>query len=280
MDRRRADTDAARRADSDAARRAVVVDLAALASVAALLVTLQFLAPASLRVRLAVDYAALEPVTLLTAAYVHESRVHLFGNLLGYVMGAVYVYGLCASLRRRAWFRRTFVSLLVVLPVVANAVSFVVIVVRYPGATPVSRGFSAVVGGFGGFLLVVLYATVRSRADAETAAGVLLAVCASVVVALDVRAGADPVVVALGATAALAGLVGAGAFDVDAPVSALRTNRILVAEVLLVGVVLTLLFGSLFPAHPAATERPLAGVSAAAHAAGVVGGAALALLAR
>jgi hypothetical protein len=254
-------------------------DAAVLGGVAALLLAVHFLAPSGLRARLAFDYVTFDPLTLLTSAYVHGSDAHLFGNLFGYGIGAVYAYGLCVRSGRRAWFRRTLVLLLFVLPVLVNLVSFVALTLRFPDARPVSRGFSGVVGGFGGFLLVALFATVRDRDGRRAAVGVLLAVLLVGVGTLGVgRAALDPVTLALVAAGVGLSLYGAGvpAADLRARLSRRRRDT---AEVVLVAFVVLLLLWSLFPSAPAPGAGPLADENVFAHAAGVVFGAGLAAFA-
>jgi membrane associated rhomboid family serine protease len=238
--------------------------------VATLLLALHFLAPPEVRARLAFDYVAFDPLTLLTSAYVHATDAHLFGNLFGYGIGAVYAYGLCVRSGRRAWFRRTVVLLFFVLPVAVNLVSYVALTVQFPNARPVSRGFSGVVGGFGGFLLVALYATIRERDGVRTAVGVLVAMLLVGVATVELGRGAfDPVTLALVVAGVALALFGAGTSDV---LETVRTRRRDVAEVGLVGVVVVLLLWALFPAESGA-GGPLASESVFAHAAGLVFGA-------
>ncbi|WP_128477348.1 hypothetical protein [Halorussus pelagicus] len=149
-------------------RSAVAVDLAAIAVAALVLVGVEFLLPAAVHAQLAFDHAALDPASLLTAAYVHANLGHLLSNLGGYVSLAVVTYLVCLHADRRAWFRRTLPVFLLVLPVTVNLTSYVVLETRFSGASPVSRGFSGVVAGFGGFLLVAVAVHLRRSYSRET----------------------------------------------------------------------------------------------------------------
>lgn len=253
------------------------VDAAVIGGVALLLLALHFLVPPSVRTRLAFDYVAFEPLTLVTSAYVHATDAHLFGNLLGYGIGAVYAYGLCVRRGRRAWFRRTTVCLLLALPVCVNLVSYVALTLQFPDARPVSRGFSGVVGGFCGFLLVALFATVRDHDGVRTATGSLLVVCFVAVGTLALaRAPSDVAALAFVLVGVPAAAVGGGLVPLRNPLAGVWRRRHLVAEVLFVSLAVALLARSLFPVAPAG--GPLAGENVFAHAAGVAFGAGFAVL--
>jgi hypothetical protein len=127
-----------------------------LASVAALLVAVHEFLPEATQARLAFDHGAPAPLTLLTAAYVHVDDAHLLGNLVGYSVVAFVTYLVCRQLGRERWFWYTTALLLVVLPVLVNLANYVALAAWFPWMTPVNRGFSGVVAGFGGFLLVTL----------------------------------------------------------------------------------------------------------------------------
>jgi hypothetical protein len=264
--------------DATAEEGSPVGDAAVLGGVAALLVAVHFLAPEPVRARLAFDYVAFDPLTLVTSAYVHSTDAHLFGNLLGYGIGAVYAYGLCVRRGERAWFRRTSVLLLVALPVLVNLASYVALSVQFPDARPVSRGFSGVVGGFCGFLLVALFSALREEAGVRTATGALLAVCTVAVGVLGVaRTPTDPVTPLFVLAGVVLSAVGSG-FVVGDPLARLWRRRRDVAEVLLVTLAVALLARSLFPVEPVA-GGPLAEENVFAHASGVLFGAAFAAVA-
>lgn len=149
-------------------RSSVLADLAGVVMVGVLLVAVQFGFPTSVHDRLAFDHGAFTPVTLLTAAYVHAGPGHLLSNLGGYVSLSVVTYLVCLQADRRSWFRRTVPAFLVVLPLAVNLTSYAVLAARFPGASPVSRGFSGVVAGFGGFLLVAVAVHLRTTYSRET----------------------------------------------------------------------------------------------------------------
>ncbi|WP_162224345.1 hypothetical protein [Halorussus amylolyticus] len=153
----------------DYPRSAVAADLAGVAAVAVVLVVIHVLLPDAVHDRLAFDHSAFAPATLLTAAYVHAGYDHLLNNVGGYLSLAVVTYLVCLTADRRAWFRRTLPVFLVVLPVAVNLTSYVILESRYPGSTPISRGFSGVVAGFGGFLLAALAVQLRANYSRATA---------------------------------------------------------------------------------------------------------------
>lgn len=143
-------------------RASVAADLLALGAVAALLAAVQFVLLPGTQARLAFRNDLADPLGALTAAYVHLDRPHLLGNLLGYALAAGATYGLCLRLGERRWFRLSTVTLLVAAPVLVNLTSAAVLGVVLGGRfVPTNRGFSGVVAGFGGFLFVALFVTLR-----------------------------------------------------------------------------------------------------------------------
>lgn len=139
-----------------------VRDLAVLSFPVVLLAAAHFGLPRAIQAVLALDHTALAVHTVLTSAYVHTTDSHLYGNVASYALVAGVVYCLCLSLDRRRWFDSTFVAFLVVLPVLVNATTYVAF--RSISVAPTnSRGFSGVVAGFAGFLLVAIAWYVRRR---------------------------------------------------------------------------------------------------------------------
>jgi hypothetical protein len=168
-------------------RSAVAADVATIAAVGVALVAVHVLVPGAEQDHLAFDHGAFEPQTLLapggvaalvtggsqfdnlvTAAYVHADRGHLLSNLGGYVSLSLVTYLVCLQADRRRWFRRTLPLFLVVLPVAVNLTSYAVLEARFPTASPISRGFSGVVAGFGGFLLAAVAVHLRTNYARET----------------------------------------------------------------------------------------------------------------
>lgn len=149
-------------------REEVACDAAAVFGVAATLLVVHYLLPESVAELLAFRHARPVPHTLLTAAYVHASDAHLFGNLTGYFTGCLMAYVLCLQAGRRRWFRRTFAALVVVLPVLVNAANYAAFALVFPGIEPVSRGFSGVTAGFGGFVFVAFLGYLATRYDRST----------------------------------------------------------------------------------------------------------------
>lgn len=147
---------------------AVARDAAAVLGVAALLVCVHYGLPESVAAGLVFYHGRPAPHALLTAAYVHASDAHLFGNLAGYLTGSVMAYVLCLQTGHRAWFRRTFPALVVVLPVLVNLVNYAAFAAAMPRFVPVSRGFSGVTAGFAGFVFVAFLGYLAIRYDRVT----------------------------------------------------------------------------------------------------------------
>ncbi|WP_311174137.1 hypothetical protein [Halobellus ordinarius] len=134
-----------------------------------LLTVLHFGLPESTHQALVFDHSSFPSYTVFTGAFVHASNMHLYGNLAGYAMTIVYAYALTSNSDGLRWFRRTLLISVFALPVLTNLTSYAVISWQYPSAAPVSRGFSGVVGGFGGVLLVALYRTLRVKYNSAVA---------------------------------------------------------------------------------------------------------------
>ncbi|PAU84563.1 hypothetical protein CK500_03355 [Halorubrum salipaludis] len=144
-------------------------DLALILSVPILLTSILFFTPTSLQQQLALRPTDPQWYTVFTAAYVHAGVDHLQSNVVGYLLAVSYAYWLCLHTRRRRWFRRTTVGLLIVTPIVVNGVDLLLFGTYLPEIEGLSRGFSGVVGGFGGFLLVAFVVAVRDTYNSELA---------------------------------------------------------------------------------------------------------------
>ncbi|MFB6171602.1 MAG: hypothetical protein ABEJ23_03645 [Haloarculaceae archaeon] len=155
-----------------------LVDAGAILAVGAILVAIHAITTPAERRALALSHRTLQPVALLTAAYVHAGWEHLWVNVLSYVAGAGFAAYLCRLSGERRWFWRTHLAFLLVLPVLVNLTDFAVFAVLYPSVERASLGFSGVVAGFGGYVFViflVLLGRVYSR-DAVLFAGEFLLV--------------------------------------------------------------------------------------------------------
>jgi hypothetical protein len=144
-------------------RRGLTLDLAFVVAVPTLLVGVHLATPGPVRYDLAFAHDEFVPHTLFTAAYVHADRAHLAGNVVGYLLPTLYAYLLCVRVGRRRWFLATTLSCLVALPVLVNLVDYLVLTSLFPRVDVVTRGFSGVAAGFGGFLLVALVVSLRDR---------------------------------------------------------------------------------------------------------------------
>jgi len=145
----------------------LIREIGALVAVPVFLAAIHFFIPGAIQGQLAFSHERFSVYTLVTAAYVHAGQAHLLGNVAGYLLAAVYAYMLCVAVDERRWFWRTFVLFLVALPILVSLTSYVVFSTWFPEASPISRGFSGVVAGFAGFLLVALAVYVRKRYSTE-----------------------------------------------------------------------------------------------------------------
>ncbi|SDZ87789.1 hypothetical protein SAMN04488065_0954 [Haloplanus vescus] len=265
-----------------AVRRSITLDATALLSIPLLLIAIHFLTPTTLQNLLVFDHTRFNIYTLLTAAYVHASNLHLYSNLLGYGLTATYTYALCLDVDELPWFRRTLPLHLIALPILVNLTSYAIFQFQYPEADPVSRGFSGVVGGLGGFLLVALYVFVKERHDGELAYAIGLVVFLLLMQLIDLR-------YAGGFRSSVTGLVVLGGLlvfvpyvrnGVEIPDGAARREAVITAGAVgLVGVVLGVLILGLFPDSEALVEGGTF-TNVFAHAAGFVWGIIIGLLSR
>ncbi|WP_410766683.1 hypothetical protein [Haloferax sp. DFSO60] len=128
-----------------------------------LLLALHFLTPQSIQSLFVFTFDLSEPWRLLTAAYFHNSDSHLYNNLGGYAVGALLTWMLCLRMGERRWFHATFVALLLAVPVLTQLSTFAVFTYQFgPDFQTISRGFSGVVSGFGGFAFVSLLALIST----------------------------------------------------------------------------------------------------------------------
>lgn len=229
----------------------IAADGGGLTAVAVLLVVIHFVAPVAVRQALVFDYSQFRGYTLFTAAFVHASNAHLYGNLVGYGLTTVYAYMLCLNTDGLHWFRRAVISVLVLIPVLANLTSFVLLSWQYPGTDPVSRGFSGVVAGFGGLLLVALYRAFKEEFNADVAWAVCLSVFLLLMQVIDFRYRGRLSIQVTGLV--LLGMIlvaGQYVYNHDVALSDRATRRRIIiggSLAVLVGVVLAVLVLGLFP---------------------------------
>lgn len=238
-------------------RRTPTLDAALLLSIPLLLASIHFLTPTALQQALAFDHARFDGYTLLTAAYVHNSDAHLYSNLVGYALTALYTYVLCLYVDERGWFRRTLMVHLLALPILVNLTSYAIFTTQYPDAAPTSRGFSGVVAGLGGFLLVALYVFVKERHDGGVAYAVGLTVFLLLMQLVDLQyaGGLRPSVtglVVLGAGIVFGQYARGGVAVPDG--EGRRDAAVSAGAVGLVGVVLAVLILALFPGAESLVE--------------------------
>jgi len=253
-----------------------------LLSVPLFLAAIHFLAPTTLQNTLVFDHTRFNVYTLLTAAYVHASNTHLYSNLVGYALTAVYTYALCLFVDERRWFRRTLPIHLIALPILVNLTSYAIFAIQYPDADPVSRGFSGVVGGLGGFLLVALYVFVKKRHDGQLAYAIGLTIFLLLMQLIDLRY-AGGFRLSVTGLILLGGVLVFGQYawrGVEVPEGEARRDAVISAGAVgLVGVVLGVLILGLFPEAEALVEGGTF-TNVFAHAAGFVWGIVLGALIR
>lgn len=149
-------------------RRATLSDFVLIIAIAGVLTGLHFLIPVNIQEQLAFNHEQFAPWSLLTAAYFHASDTHLYGNLIGYFIGASVAYSLCDTQGQRRWFWTTTVTFLFVLPILVNLTSYAAF--QSMGIETNSRGFSGVVAAYGGFILVALSRFIADQYNVMTGA--------------------------------------------------------------------------------------------------------------
>jgi len=164
-----------------------LINLSVVFIIPALLALIHFTIPASLQQQLVFDHADISPITFLTASYLHASNAHLYGNIVGYLLGALYAFALALFVSRLDWFRRAFAANLLLVPIFVHATDYVIWSTQYPEAEIVSRGFSGVAAAFTGTLLVALYVYVDERHGSSAAYAVALSLFLLLMQLIDVR---------------------------------------------------------------------------------------------
>ncbi|ELZ27829.1 hypothetical protein [Halorubrum distributum] len=180
-------------------RYGVGLDFILILSIPILLTSIHFLTPTAFQQQLALTPSDPQWYTIFTAAYVHASTSHLSGNLFGYFLAVSYTYWLCLHTSRRQWFRRTTIALLLVTPIVVNIGNVLAFGSVLPEVEGYSRGFSGVVGGFGGFLLVAFVVAVKDTYGSQLAevVGMSLVLLLLLLVSVVYSGGIQPLVAGL-----------------------------------------------------------------------------------
>ncbi len=163
---------------------------------------------------------------------------------------------------------------LLLLPILVNLVSYAVFQLHFPDADPVSRGFSGVVSGFVGFLLVALYVFVRRRHSREVGYAIGLSTLFLVLQLIDLRyAGRvrSPVrgLIALGGTLVVVPYLRDG---IEIPTGPARETALkTIGAIVVIGFILVYLMLHLFP-DPGAIVADGTITNVFGHAAGFVWG--------
>lgn len=145
------------------------VDLAVLFAIPLVLVAVHVYVP-SARETLVFDHGNPTLLTAWTAGYVHLDATHLRSNVFGYFIAVFPTYVLFLAWNRRRRFWVGMVTLLLAGPVVVSYGNWLVFRLLLDGrAVAASRGFSGVVAGISGVLLVSLVAFVGDEYDRRRA---------------------------------------------------------------------------------------------------------------
>lgn len=267
-------------ADIDSTTREVVADLVLMLSTTALLASIHFLTSTTLQQQLALTPSDPQWYTVFTAAYVHASASHLSGNLFGYFLAVSYTYWLCLHTNRRQWFRRTFVTLLLVTPIVVNIGNLLAFGTILPENAGYSRGFSGIVGGFGGFLLVAFVVAVRDTYGSELAevVGVSLVLLLLLLLSVVYSGGIQPLVAGLVAFGIGLQVIGA-LYERDWELPTVDIGpRTFVFQIASGGLVVTVLAILVLLLFPAALVEGGTFTNIVAHGAGLVAGCSLSLI--
>lgn len=141
--------------------RSLLIDLFGLVAVMTILAVLYYFLPRALQNILALNHQNPQVWDFFTSSFMHQhlpGDIHLINNLMGFATTAgfsLFIYS-SLGLRRRFW----KAALLMIVPgaVVINIISYVVYSSLPQFSLQYSRGFSGVVGAFGGFLIASLLA--------------------------------------------------------------------------------------------------------------------------
>jgi len=165
--------------------RASVFGLGLLLSVPLLLVAIHVAVPGAVRSQLAFSHDQFRGYTLLTWVSVHPSNIHLGGSLVAYLLTGGLTYHLAVHARAQRWFRYTFVVILLLVPVLTALTRFGLVSMLASAASPTEQGFVDVAAGYGGTLLVALWAYVGERFNRSIRWDVLISFLLFVVLGVD-----------------------------------------------------------------------------------------------
>jgi len=158
--------------------------------------------PESWKEILEFDHATMNWWGFYTSAFVQQSYNQLVNNVVAYLIAAGYTLWLCREVNLRVWYRRSFLLLLVLLPPLTVATSYVFTGILIPGALPAERGFSGVASGFVGFLHIAFIGFIGEKYDYEIGSnlGVSVLILLLLVVGFVQSGFSQPLIYVLGAT--------------------------------------------------------------------------------
>lgn len=148
--------------------RDLVIDLAGLIGVAAFLAALYYLIPIDIQRSLAFNHRDPSIQSVWTHVLVHQHRPgdgHLIGNLKGYFQVVIPAWLLCLTRGQRRRFWLLFGSLLVLGPPVFAGFSYLILDIVLGVSPRFDRGFSAVVGGLAGVLLILAFEVIDEEME-------------------------------------------------------------------------------------------------------------------
>ena len=251
-------------------------DLLIVGGVAALLAVIHQLVPIAGGPRLALDHRDPTVWSFLTAAFVHVDTAHLLANIAGFGASGLLAASLCQALSRDRWYVLTTVGFLTALPVAVNLSTHLYF--RSQALTPIGRGFSGVVAGYVGFVLVAYGRGLLDRHPRATAFGLLQGTVLLMLAVIGARYAGDQRLALLSLVAIALGLtLGPIAWDTRGRLADGSWQEWARGSATSVGTVVALVL-FVWLLFPASLGRQNAVVNVVAHLMGLVWGVALSLL--
>jgi hypothetical protein len=262
--------------------RLLLFDLGVLAAIPAVLVGIHFGVPSAYEL-LAFDHAKVRGYTLFTSAYVHGSDTHLYDTVWAYAEIIGLPYFLAIGTAGRRWFYQVTLAFLVVLPVLVSITDYLVLGPVFTPTAPTTLGFSYIVAGFVGLYIVCIVRLVGYRYSREHAE--LTGLVLGIMIIQTVAARYNPQLTVV----SIAAIIAAGVIYIRRSVTGGRTvpslhirwNRRVIVDTLFVAFLATVagLFVLWFFPPPEQIIRDSGAVDIIGHAAGLVYGSVIALIA-
>lgn len=158
-------------------------------AVAAVLTAIQLFIPQSVQQQSVFDHSEFVWYTLWTSAYVHLDLVHLYGNLVGFLVVMLALGILFDHRDRQPILRWSLICFILVFPILVSLSDYVIFYRIIGAENAATRGFSGVVAGLFGLLLASLLEFVWEKTSIKEASGVGLAIVLSTMVMMLVIGG-------------------------------------------------------------------------------------------